>query len=340
MKFKISFYIFLFFIIPTISQVGGENIYQVLNLSTSARQIALGGEVLTLMDDVNQPIWNPSVINPDIDNKLSLNYSSFLSGINIGSVSFAKLISRRFGTLHGGIKYLNYGTLIGANELGIETGNFNAKDLVFSMGYSKNIPWTNIFIGVNIKLVNSNIANFSSTGFATDFAFLYYSPYKPYAITLVARNLGKQITSFDKTFEKLPFEIALGGSYQLEFVPLKWYFTVDSLQKWNVSVSNPSEQSIDLEGNITEQKIGFLGNAVRHFVIGAEFLPKSVINLRLGYNFRRAAELKLQNVRTFGGFSFGFGLRMNNLKFNYAYSKFHSAANASTFSLEIDLDKI
>jgi hypothetical protein len=30
---------------------------------------------------------------------------------------------------------------------------------------------------------------------------------------------------------------------------------------------------------------------------------------------------------------------MNKLKFNYAYSKFHSAANASTFSLLIDLDR-
>jgi len=30
---------------------------------------------------------------------------------------------------------------------------------------------------------------------------------------------------------------------------------------------------------------------------------------------------------------------MNKLKFNYAYSKFHSASNASTFSLEIDLDR-
>jgi hypothetical protein len=58
----------------------------------------------------------------------------------------------------------------------------------------------------------------------------------------------------------------------------------------------------------------------------------------LGYNFRRAAELKLQNVRTFSGFSFGFGIKMKKFKLNYAYSKFHSAANASTFSLLIDID--
>jgi hypothetical protein len=29
---------------------------------------------------------------------------------------------------------------------------------------------------------------------------------------------------------------------------------------------------------------------------------------------------------------------MNRLKFNYAFSKYHSAANNSTFSLQIDLN--
>ena len=86
--------------------------------------------------------------------------------------------------------------------------------------------------------------------------------------------------------------------------------------------------------------IDFIGNAFRHLVVGAELFPEKAINLRLGYNFRRAAELKLQNVRTFSGFSFGFGLKMKKLKLNYAYSKFHSATNASTFSLLIDLDNV
>jgi hypothetical protein len=321
------------------SQVGGENVYQFLNLSTSARQIALGGEILTLIDDVNQPIWNPSVINDEMDNQLSVNYSSYLSGINIGSLSYARQISRRFGTLHGSIKYLDYGTLIGADEQGNEVGNFNANDLAFSIGYAINLPWTNFFLGANIKLINSNISNFTSTGFASDFAILYYSPYKSYSFTIVARNIGSQIKTFNGTSESLPFKVALGGSYKLEYVPLKWYFTLDNLQKWDISVVNPSAQTTDLQGNVTSEQIGFVGNALRHFVIGAELFPESLINLRMGYNFRRAAELQLQNIRTFGGVSFGFGIKMNNLKFNYAYSKFHSAANASTFSLEIDLNR-
>ncbi|WP_439132238.1 type IX secretion system protein PorQ [Polaribacter sp.] len=320
------------------AQVGGENVYQFLNLSTSARQIALGGEVLTLVDDVNQPTWNPATINENIDKKISLNYSSYLAGINIGSVSYAKLISRRFGTIHGSINYLNYGTLIGADEQGNETGNFSANDIAISIGYARNLPWTNLFFGVNVKLITSNIDNFTSSGIATDLAILYYSPYKPYTFTIVSRNIGAQIKSFNGEYERLPFKLAVGASYRLEHVPLKWYLTIDNLQQWNVSVPNPSEQTIDLEGNVTEEEIGLIDDIFRHFVIGAELFPESAVNLRLGYNFRRSAELKLQNIRTFGGVSLGFGIKMNKLKFNYAYSKFHSATNASTFSLQIDLD--
>lgn len=335
-----SFFLFIniLFILPANGQVGGEQVYQFLNISTSARQIALGGKTLNIIDDINQPIWNPSVINSNLDRRLSVNYSSYLAGINIGSVSYAREISRRFGIIHANIKYLNYGSLIGADEQGNETGNFSANDIALSVGYAYNFPNTNFYFGTNLKFITSTISNFNSTGVSLDFALLYSSPFKPFSVSLVARNIGTQITSYNTVKEKLPLEIALGGSYQLKYVPLKWYFTLDNLQKWDVSVPNPSEQTTDLEGNVTSEKIGFINNTLRHFVIGAELFPEKLINIRMGYNFRRAAELKLQNARTFSGISFGFGIKMNRFKFNYANSRFHAASNVSTFSLEIDLD--
>lgn len=321
------------------AQVGGESVFQFLNLTSSSRQVALGGEVLTLIDDVNQPIWNPSVINAELDKQLSVNYTSYLADINIGSASYAHVISRRFGTIHGSIKYLNYGTLIEADENGNETGTFKASDIAISAGYAFNLPWTNIYMGFNMKLINSTISNFTSNGIAADVGILYYSPYKPYSFTIVARNMGAQIQSFDGTNERLPLKVAIGASYRLKYVPLKWHITLDNLQQWNLAVPNPSNQTVDLEGNVTEEKISFFKNAIRHFAIGAELFPESAINLRAGYNFRRASELKLQNARSFSGISFGFGIKMNKLRFNYAFSRYHAATNTSTFSLQIDLDK-
>jgi hypothetical protein len=334
--------LFILICISTLSlqaQVGGESVYKFLNISTSAKQTALGGKTLTLVDDINQPLWNPSVINENLDNQLAVNYSSYLTGINIGSVSYAKRFSRRFGTLHGGIQYVNYGSLVEADENGNITGSFNASDIAVSLGYAINLPWTNVFAGANLKFVNSTISSYSSSGVVADFGILYNNPYKPYIFTLVVRNVGAQIQSFNGEREKLPIEVLIGGSYTLENVPVKWYLTIDNLQQWNVSVSNPSNQTSDIEGNITTESVSILNNALRHFIVGVELFPESAINLRLGYNFRKSQEYKLQNVRTFGGISFGFGLKMNNFKLNYAYSKVHTASNVSTFSLQIDLDR-
>lgn len=321
------------------SQVGGERIYSFLNIPTSAHQAALGGETLTMHDDVNQPLWNPSSISRFMDNQLALNYVNYLVGVKVGSVTYAHLINRRFGTIHAGIQYINYGEFIGADESGQETGNFSARDLAVSVGYAYNIPWSDFYVGANIKMLSSKIENYTSQGAAMDFGILYYTDYKPFSFTAVIRNIGYQISPYDETRENLPMEIAVGASYKLEDVPLKWHLTINNLQKWNISVPNPSEGQTDLDGNTTDENISFFNNAIRHFVIGAEFFPEKKFNIRLGYNFRRAAELKLTESRTFAGITAGFGLKMGRFKLDYAYTQYHPADNTSTFTLHMDLTR-
>ena len=321
------------------SQVGGESVFNFLNVSTSARQAALGGKVITLLDDVNQALWNPSTINLEMDNQLGVNYLNFLTDINYASVSFAHMINRNFGTLHGGIIYANYGEFIEADENGVETGTFKAYDLALSVGYAFQILDTDFYAGANLKVINSVIHNYSSFGLATDLGLTYTNEYVPYVFSLAIRNLGTQITTFDGTQEKMPLEILFGTSYRLENVPIKLYLTLDNLQKWNVAKPNPSNSETDLNGNVTTEDIGFLNNTMRHFVIGAELFPSSAFNIRVGYNFRRAKELQLNDIRTFAGFSAGFGLKMRRIKLNYAFTKYHPAENSSTFSLIIDMSR-
>ncbi len=337
---KYLFLIFTAILWTSYSQEGGRYVYQFINLSSSARQVALGGEALTILDDVNQAIWNPSVINSDMNNKLSLNYVNYIAGIKLGSVSYAKTLSDKFGTLHGNIKYLNYGTIIGADEEGNENGTFRARDLAVSVGYAIDLPLKYFYMGMNLRIINSSISTFSSTGISTDIAFLYNNPVKPYAISLVLRNIGTQIQSFDTRREKLPFKMELGGSYKLEHVPIKWFFTIDNLQQWDISPTNPANSTKDANGNITEEKNSFVSNMFKHFVIGSELFYDKSFNLRLGYNFRRANELSLNNARTMSGLSFGFGLKKSKFQFDYAFSRYYTATNASTFSLTMYLDKI
>ena len=67
-------------------------------------------------------------------------------------------MSRRFGTIHGSVQYLNYGTFIEADENGNETGTFGASDIAVSLGYAFNLPWTNVFMGFNMKMINPELA--------------------------------------------------------------------------------------------------------------------------------------------------------------------------------------
>lgn len=326
----------LLFTISGLAQVGGENVYNFLNVPTSARQAALGGKVLTLVDDVNQPLWNPASINLDLDNQAGLNYLNYLTDINFASLSFAHMINRNFGVLHAGVTYANYGEFIEADEDGNELGTFKAHDIAISVGYAYQFPWSDFKVGANVKVINSVIHTYSSFGVAADIGVIYENEFKPYVFTLVARNLGYQITTFDGTQEKVPIEVAFGASYRVENVPVRLFLTVDNLQKWDVAKPNPSNSTTDIDGNTTDEEISFFDNMMRHMVVGAELFPEGGFNLRVGYNFRRAKELSLQEVRTFAGFTAGFGLKMGRMKLNYAYTKYHPAENTSTFSLLIN----
>jgi hypothetical protein len=337
---KQKLFIFLIFTLQfTFSQVGGEHIYNFLNVPTSARNAALGGKVLTFKDDVNQPTWNPAMINQDMDNQLGINYVNFLADVNYGAVNFAHLISRRFGTIHGGITFVDYGKMIGADADGNETGTFKAQDIAVSFGYARQIPWESFYVGANVKWINQTIENYSSNGISADVGLVYYSDEQPFVVTAVVRNIGYQITLFDQDREKLPLAVELGFSYQLEDLPLKWYITAENLQRWKIAVSNPSDNETNIDGTTTTKDVSFLDTFTRHMIIGGELFSDKNFNLRFGYNFRRAKELRLTESRTFAGISVGFGLKLGRrMKFNYSYAKYHPVSNSSTFSLQFNLN--
>ncbi len=330
--------LFLFSSIFTWSQVGGESSYNFMNQPFSARLASLGGKPLTILDDVNQPFFNPSVISQNLDNKISVNYLNYLADINYASVSYSRFINKHFGSLYGNISYVDNGQFLNTNSQGEILGDFTSKNITFTIGYARNLPWSNIYAGANLKLISSFIENYSSNGIAIDFGLIYFSDSQPFRITALLRNYGYQFNSFLDQREDLPLDIALGFSYDLSDLPLRWYVTMDNLQKWDISADNPSDVQNTLDSGVEKDKITFLSNASRHFIVGAEFFPKGNFNLRLGYNFRRAREFRLIESRTFSGLNFGFGLKMGRYKFHYAYSKYHPASNSSTFSLDINLD--
>jgi hypothetical protein len=331
---------FSFFLVCTVShsQIGGKYIYQFLNLVTSPRQAALGGKVITIYDDdVNQVNFNPATLNAEMDNHLALNYGSYYKEVTYGTASYAYTYDRHLQTFQAGVNYVNYGNFEGYNENGQPTSEFTGSEIALSLGYAYNIPNTTIHLGANAKLISSTLESYSSLGGAIDLGALFIDERNDVNWGLVIRNIGTQFTTYSGTSEKLPLEIIAGVSQELDNVPIRWHLTLENLQQWNLAFSNPVRTQSSIDGSSTEEKVSVINNALRHVIVGVELFPKKAFNLRLGYNFRRAEELRLEEQRNFSGISVGFGLKMNKLKFNYSYSRYTLAGNTSLFGLTINL---
>ena len=322
------------------SQVGGQSVYQFLNLITSPRQAALGGKIITIYDeDVNQANFNPAVINSEMNNRLGLNYGSYFGDVAYGTASYAYSYDRHIQTFQAGVNYINYGTFDGRDENGNATSDFTGNEVALSLGYAYSIPKTNLHIGTSAKLISSKLESYTSFGGALDIGAIYVDPISKTNYALVARNIGTQFTTYSGTKENLPFELLFGISKQLENVPIRWHFTFENLQQWQVAFSNPARSVNSIDGGSTPEKVSFFNNALRHVVFGTELFPTKGFNIRLGYNFRRGEELRVMDQRNFSGISLGFGLKINKLKFNYSYSRYTLAANTSLFGLTINFQE-
>jgi hypothetical protein len=336
---KAIFYFMLLLSTTVFSQIGGKYVYQFLNLAQSARQAALGGKTVTVVDyDVNQAFYNPATINEKMSNRLSTNFGNYYGEVTYGTAAYAYTYDKHLQTFHAGVSYINYGSFEGRDELGNPTSDFTGSEAALSLGYAYNVPWTDVYMGVNAKLISSTLESYNSLGAAVDLGLLYIDTQNDINYGLTVRNLGAQITPYADTREKLPLSIDAGISQLLENVPIRWHMTFENLQQWNIAFSNPNRAQGSLDGSTQEEKVSFFNNALRHLILGAELFPEKGFNIRLGYNFRRGEELRIIEQRHFSGISVGFGLRIGKIKFDYSYSRYTLAANTSLFGLMIDLN--
>jgi len=333
---------FLYFILSLFGtvaygQVGGQSVYQFLNLVVSPRQAALGGKVLTIYDyDVNQANYNPAAINPEMDNRLSVNYGSLFGEVKYGTANYAYTYDRHVQTFAAGVNYVNYGKFDGYDENGNPTSSFTGSEIALNFGYAYNVPNTQWHIGAAGKLISSTLESYNSFGGAIDLAAIHVNEDTKINYAIVVRNIGTQFTTYQDTREKLPMEIMAGISQQVENVPIRWHLTLENLQQWKVNYSNPARAQSTIDGGTIPEKTSFFNNALRHVVLGAELFPTKGFNIRLGYNFRRGEELRLLEQRNFSGISAGFGLKMGRIKFDYSYSRYTLGANTSLFGLTVN----
>ena len=326
------------------AQVGGDNVFEFLNFSPSARITALGGSVIAVQDDdVNLSYFNPAALNKQMHGQLAFSHNIHLAGIQHAYASYGHYREKWDLSMHGGIQYISYGKFDLTDEVGTINGTFKASEYAITLGAAKAL--TEYYsVGANLKLITSQLESYTSLGITTDLALMYYHPQKQFALSMVFQNIGTQLTTYsDNNREPIPFNMQIGISKKLTYLPFRFSIIYHNLQRWNILYDDPNapdETTFFLgEENTSSNDNAFLSNLARHFIVNGEFLfgKSETVRLRIGYNHFRRAELSVSNLRSLAGFSFGFGIKIKRFRVEYGQAVYHLAGSMNHFSISTNL---
>lgn len=322
------------------AQIGGRYTYEFLNLSPSARISGLGGNLITVVDDdVNLAFQNPGLLNSSMHQQIAFSHNFFLGDIQHGYAAYGHYVDQWKTTFHTGIQYVDYGEFDQTNVLGEREGTFKAAEYAFTVGAAYPF-YDRLTIGANMKLVSSQLAGFNSFGISTDIAGVYTDTASNFVATVVFRNVGTQISTFrEDNFEPIPFEIQVGISKRLTYLPFRFSIIYRNLERWDILYDDPNaEEDTFFLGEETsdDSETGqFFDTFFRHFVFNGEFLfgKRENFRLRVGYNHLQRRELLVDNFRGLSGFSFGAGIKINRFRIDYGRSVYHLAGGVNHLSI-------
>jgi len=323
------------------AQLGGSYTYQYLQLPVGARTAALGGLNISTFDDDPRLAWyNPALLNEGMHNVLSVNHSVRAGNINHGYVTYARSMNESVN-YYGGLLYNSYGQIPAYDENGIQTGSFNASEYALNAGIAYRADL--LSYGVNTKLLYSQLESYNSLGVAIDIGAAYIDTASKLYAGLVLKNIGIPLIYYTPdNREELPFEIQVGVSKRLKYLPLQVSLTGHNLQRFDIRYDDPNardNQNIFQSDTTGDSEKKYIGDKIlRHVILAGEFYFGDHFNVRLGYDFMQRAELILNTKRGLTGFSFGAGFGIKRCTIDYAYEVTSLAGGNHYFSISTDLD--
>ncbi len=319
---KSLFPLFCFLIAAPAAAQDGAHSYMVLRLPVSSHVAALGGENVSAIEDTPWAGWaNPALYSCVSDRSLGVDFMTYADGGSWMGAQFVKA----FGDRHTGAvtaQYMNYGKIDETDADGLTLGTFAPKDIVIGAGYSYLLSdrWAG---GAALKGVYSKYADFSAFAFAVDVGLNYYDEEADFSFSAALRNVGAQLKSFDGVTERVPFNLQLGITKGMAHAPVRFSVTLTDLTRWS------TDDYFHPEG----EELSFGKKVLNHFVVGLDILPTSYLYLSVGYNFRRAYELKAAGSARMAGLTFGGGLQLKRFKAGISYAKYHVSTASLAFNV-------
>lgn len=286
--------------------------YNFLRLPVSAHAAALGGDNITIIeDDPSLGFSNPALAASVSDKSIGVNYMNYMSGANMGSASFNRVIDEKM-TWAVGAQYINYGSMKEVDENNVQTGTFSASDVAVG-GTFTYLLLKNVVGGITAKFIYSTIGSYNSIAMGVDLGLNWYEPEHEWSVSVVAKNLGGQLKAYDDEYEKMPFDLQAGVTKRLGASPLRVSATLVDLTHYDYRFAN-------------------------HLDLGFDVLLSESFWLGMGYNFRRADEMKIQSTEDDesahgAGLSFGGGINLERFHLNVAYGKYHVSSHSLLVNL-------
>lgn len=286
--------------------------YNFLRLPVSAHAAALGSDNISIIeDDPSLMFHNPALLSSVSDKSLNLNYMNYMEGANAASASFSKIVKEK-ATVGIMAQFLDYGKMKEVDEHNVQTGEFSAKDIAIAGALSYQLG-TNIVGGITARLITSYIGDYNAFAMGVDLGVNYYDPEKEWSVSATVKNLGGELDAFEEEYNKLPLDLQIGASKRLIGSPLRLSATLVDMNHLNKKF-------------------------IHHLVAGADIILSPQIYVAIGYNFRRASEMKIvSNDEERGsshgaGLSLGGGVQLDRFKLNVAYGKYHVSSHSLLIS--------
>lgn len=322
--------------------LGGNSPYAFLEVPSSARSSALGGQGIALADgDIQLSLQNPALVDSTQHHQLSLSYLNYFGTVNSASVAFAHHLDSTKWNLLGGIRYMDYGKFDRLDAAGVNLGNFYASDYVFSAGasYAVDSLWT---LGGQANFIYNNIAQYNSFAVALDAYALYKNPRRNITAAIGFSNLGTQIDRFTEINDTLPLNVQVSFTKTLKHAPLRFVVTANQLQQWDLTYDDPNvQESVDpITGEVSGGiDFEFGDRLMRHLTFGAEVLLSENFQFRFGYNYRRRQEMKVASRPGTAGLSWGAGIRIKRFHITYGRASYHLAGASNHFTVTTSLSR-
>ena len=288
--------------------------YNFLRLPVSAHAAALGGSNISLIeDDASLIFHNPALLSSVSDKSINLNYMHYMKGVKIASAAFNKTITDKASWAVSG-QYIDYGSIKEVDAANNISGNFTAKDIAIA-GYFSYMLSEHIAGGIAAKFITSYIGQYSSMAVGVDLGLNYYNSENELSFSLVAKNLGGEIKSYENDFTRMPIDFQAGVSKQLTNTPFRFSATLNDLGHWDYKFIN-------------------------HLSLGIGYILSDQIWIGGGYNFRLKNEMSIKSSDDIedesshgAGLTVGAGINLERFKINISYGKYHVSSSSLMINL-------